>query len=83
MVMSVAPVTDQLKVDDWPRSIVEGSAVKLLIVGFEILEGGGADVVFDGGGGGGGGGVFFLQPGANAINVSANSNALNLEGYNL
>jgi hypothetical protein len=83
MVMSVALLIDQLKVEDPPRSIADGSAVKLLIVGLSTrATASGAAVV--GGGGGGGGGTFFLHPEANAISTSANNTALvRLEACNL
>ena len=61
---------DQRNVEDWPRSIAEGSAVKLLITG--LAEGvTGAEGGAAGGGGGGGGGAFFLQLAAKIANVSA------------
>jgi hypothetical protein len=75
--MSVAPLMDQLKVDDWPRSLEDGSAVKLLITGLSTratVSG----AVGASGGGGGGGGTFFLHPEANANNMSANNTALSL-----
>ncbi|HYL37402.1 MAG TPA: hypothetical protein VEV17_15920 [Bryobacteraceae bacterium] len=71
--MSVAPVMDQLKVEDWPRSIEDGSAVKLLITG-RCAAGAGAGG-FVTGGGGGGGGTFFLQLAANIDKVSAKTTA--------
>jgi hypothetical protein len=73
--MSVALLMDQLRVDDWPRSIVDGSAVKLLIAGRSTLATVSA-AAGAGGGGGGGGGTFFLHPEANAISTSANNTAL-------
>ncbi|HEX6897248.1 MAG TPA: hypothetical protein VF146_18340, partial [Bryobacteraceae bacterium] len=60
---------DQRRVEDWPRSMLVGSAVKLLITGRAagvVVGAAGA-----GGGGGGGGGVFFLQLAAKIANVSA------------
>lgn len=68
--MSVASLTAHLSVDDWPRVIVEGSAVKLAITGFGF---GGAGFAGGGGGGGGGGGTaaFFLQPAAKRNNEPA------------
>lgn len=61
---------DQRKTEDWPRSIAEGSAVKLLITG--LAEGAAMDDgALGGGGGGGGGGAFFLQLTAKIANVSA------------
>jgi hypothetical protein len=83
IVISVALLMDQLKVDDWPRSIVDGSAVKLLMVGLSTrATGSGAAAA--GGGGGGGGGTFFLHPEANAISTSANNTALvRVEACNL
>jgi hypothetical protein len=80
MVMSVAPLMDQRKVEDCPGSIVDGSAVKLLITG--AAAGGGAVAVGVGAGGGGGGGTFFLQPTAN-ITSAINNTAPSLEAYNL
>jgi hypothetical protein len=74
MVISVAPLMDQRSVEDCPGSMVDGSAVKLLITG--AAGGGGAVVTVGGGGGGGGGGAFFAQPAANnasATNVIAPS----------
>jgi len=68
MEMLVASVTFQLNVDDWPRSIDEGSAVNAATVG-AAGGGGGAGFSTGGGGGGGGGGAFFLQPAANIANV--------------
>jgi hypothetical protein len=73
MVISVAFVTAQRSVADCPRSIVEGSAVKLPMEGF-AGGGGGAGASF-GGGGGGGGGVFFLHPVTTSNKVSAMSRA--------
>jgi len=61
---------DQRRVEDWPRSIAEGSAVKLLMAG--LAEGAATDGgALVGGGGGGGGGAFFLQLAAKIANVSA------------
>jgi hypothetical protein len=73
MDMSVALLMDQRNVEDWPRSIVDGSAVKLAITG-RCAVGGGAGVLVTGGGGGGGG-TFFLQLAANIDNVSAKTTA--------
>ena len=61
MDMSVALLMDQRKVEDCPRSMVEGSAVKLLITG-GLRRAERVPVARGGGGGGGGGGTFFLQP---------------------
>jgi len=68
MATLVAFVTFQVRVDDWPRSIDEGSAANDAMVG-AAGAGGGATVGVGGGGGGGGGGAFFLQPAANIANV--------------
>jgi uncharacterized membrane protein len=68
MEMLLALVTFQLSVDDWPRSIDEGSAVNAAMVG-AAGGGGGVTTATGGGGGGGGGGAFFLQPAANIANV--------------
>jgi hypothetical protein len=82
--MSVALEMDQRKVADWPRSMLRGSAVKLLIRGADTPGGGGA-----GGGSvlspcvGGGAvatGVFFLHPAEAASNTSANTAALSVLG---
>jgi hypothetical protein len=73
--MSVAPLIDQLKVDDCPRSMVDGSALKLLITGLWPVDVGAAGV-FVTGGGGGGGGTFFLQLTAKMDSVSARTTAL-------
>jgi hypothetical protein len=63
----LASVTVQRNVDDWPRSIEDGSATNSLIVG---AAGGGAGAgAGAGGGGGGGGGAFFLQPAANIASI--------------
>jgi hypothetical protein len=83
MDMSVAPLMDQLKVDDWPRSMVVGSAEKLAITGLATLGGGGVVLVATGGGGGGGGGTFFLQPDANRNRISSSNIAPILEVCNL
>jgi hypothetical protein len=71
MFMSVAPLVVQLRVDDWPRLIEDGSAVKLAMTGREVgAVGGGAEFV-TGGGGGGGGGFFPPQSTAKIAKVSA------------
>ena len=67
MEMLLASVTFQLKVEDWPRSIEEGSATNRVMLG---AAGGGAGAAAGGGGGGGGGGgAFFLHPAANNANI--------------
>ena len=80
MDISVALLMDQLNVDDWPRSMAEGSAVKLLIAALATLGGAGS---LRGAGGGGGGGTFFLQPGATTATVKTSSMAAILEACNL
>ena len=70
MDMSVAPVMDQRKVEDCPASMVEGSAVKLLITGAAWRSG---TVAVGVGGGGGGGGGTFLQPTANNTSAASSS----------
>ena len=80
MDISVALLMDQRKVDDWPRSMVDGSAVKLLTV-LSPTVGAVAGAVL--GGGGGGGGTFFLQPGATSASVNTSSAAAILEACNL
>jgi hypothetical protein len=67
MEILVALMTVQFSVDDWPRSIDEGSAENAVMVG--AAGGGGGVGVTTGGGGGGVGGAFFLQPAANIANV--------------
>jgi hypothetical protein len=64
----VAPVTVQVSVDDWPRSIDDGSAANE-ILGAGGGGGGGAGCTGAGGGGGAGAGAFFLHPTANIANV--------------
>ena len=63
MVMSVALLMYQRSVDDWPFSMVDGSAVKLAITGLDADVGGPPSLRATGGG------VVaftgFLQPGAN------------------
>jgi hypothetical protein len=67
MEMLVASETVQLSVDDWPRSIDEGSAANAPMLG--AAGGGGAGAgAGAGGGGGGGGGAFFLQPARKSAN---------------
>jgi hypothetical protein len=71
MLTDVAPVTLHFKVDDSPRTIVEGSAVKLDMTAagpFSTFAGAGA-----GAGGGGGAGCFFLQPTAKVRREMAKS----------
>ena len=80
MEMSVELATDQVNVADWPRWMVCGSAVKLLIRAASGLGGGGGGggggvTTAAGGGGGGGAGAFFLQPTAATINIAANTAA--------
>src|ERR1039458_4615975 len=59
MEMLLASVTFQLSVDDWPRSIDEGSAANAVTVG-AAGGGGGAGCSLGGGGGGGGGAIGAL-----------------------
>lgn len=80
MDMSVALLIDQRKVDDWPRSMEVGSAVKLLMVARADGCVGGALV---GGGGGGGGGGVFLQPDTNNAKTSAKTMVLNCKACDL
>jgi hypothetical protein len=82
MDMSVAPLTDQLNVDDCPFSIVVGSAEKLAITGGWTL-GVGAGSLRVGGGGGGGGGTFFLHPDAKKNRTSISNPTPILEVCNL
>jgi hypothetical protein len=80
MDISVALLMDQLNVDDWPLSMLDGSAVKLLMAALATVGGGAVSVW---GGGGGGGGTFFLQPGATTAIVKTSSAAAILETCNL
>jgi hypothetical protein len=70
MLTDVAPETLHFKVDDSPRTIVEGSAVKLLITAAGPFSTFGAGA---GAGGGGGAGCFFLQPAAKVRREMAKS----------
>jgi hypothetical protein len=82
--MSVALAMDQRKVADWPRSMLRGSAVKLLIRGADTPGGGGGGVgvVFVGEDGGGAvvTGTFFLHPAEAASSTSVNTAALSVLG---
>jgi hypothetical protein len=80
MDISVALLMDQLNVEDWPLSMVDGSAVKLLISA-RATVGAGAGLVL--GGGGGGGGTFFLQPGTTMAIATTSSAPAILEACNL
>lgn len=77
MEISVALATDQLSVAGWPRWMVCGSTVKLLMRAPCGLGGGvvgAVPVVGAGGGGGGGAGALFLwQPAASISNVAQNA----------
>jgi hypothetical protein len=76
--VSVALLTDHRSVEDWPRSIVEGSALNCEIAGF----GGGGGGGFTGGGGGGGGGATgFLHPDANRNRENPNNRMLILRFF--
>jgi len=67
-------LTDHRRVADWPRSIVEGSALNSAI---ETLGGGGgAGCSTFGGGGGGGGGTFFLHAADNSNRVNPSKTML-------
>ncbi len=76
--MSVALAIDQRKVADWPRSMVRGSAVKLLMRAAEGVGGGGSTTFAGAGGGGGGAGAFFLQPATDKNSIPANTAALSV-----
>jgi len=75
---------DQRKVADWPRSMLRGSAVKLLIRAADTPGGGGAagGVVLVGADGGGAvaTGIFFLHPAEAASSTIANTAALSVLG---
>src|SRR5271165_3487248 len=80
MDMSVALLMDHRKVEDCPGSMVDGSAVKLLITG---AAGGGVGGCSMGCVGGGvATATFLLQPAAN-ITSATNITAPSLEAYNL
>jgi len=77
---------DQLNVDDCPLSIVDGSAVKLLITGLSpLLLGVDLPLLFppDGGGVAGRGVRGFLHPAATTTNASIRRIAPILEVFNL
>jgi hypothetical protein len=76
----VALPTDQRSVADCPRSMVRGSAVKLLIRTASAGAGGGSDGGFGVGAGGGAVaiGVFFLQPDTDISSTVANIAALSV-----
>src|SRR5260370_16154444 len=76
---------DQLNVDDCPLSIVDGSAVKLLITGFWTLLGVDVPLPSTGVGGAGArrGGFFPPQPAANTTNASTRRTAPMPEKFNL
>src|ERR1700733_5775787 len=80
MDISVAPLMDQRSVEDCPGSIVDGSAVKLLITGAATV--GGAMATGADGGGGAGGGTFLAQPAANNSSAPDNT-APSLEACDL
>jgi hypothetical protein len=70
---------DHRRVADWPRSIVRGSAVKLLMCAADGVGGGGSVTFAAGGGGGGAGaGAFFLQPATDKNSIVANTAALSV-----
>lgn len=71
----LAFATSQRNVDDCPRWIEVGSAVKDEIAGGAGAGGGGGGAACGGGGGGGGGAAFFLHPDANIINEKARTAA--------
>src|SRR5579864_6284289 len=83
IVISVALLMDQESVDAWPRSMVDGSAAKLLIVGRAAGGGGAGGGFTTGGGGGGGGGTFFLQDDANSTSANTSKSAAILDTYSL
>ena len=70
---SVASLTDQRKLADWPRSMVPGSTENCRA---GLGGGGGVGVGVAGGGGGGGAGTGFLQPAANRIKETESNTAL-------
>jgi len=76
---------DQLNVDDCPLSIVDGSAVKLMITGLSTLLG--VDLPLPSPGTGGGGAcvaaTFFPQPATSTKNASVRRMAPILEAFNL
>jgi hypothetical protein len=84
MEISVALATDQRKVADWPRSMLLGSAVKLLIRTPRAAGGGaglfvGADVGVAGGGEATG--AFFLHPATETISNAPNAAAQSVRDF--
>jgi len=82
MDMSVALLMDQRNVDDCPGSMVDGSAVKLLITGAAGGVGGAISTGFAGAGGGATATFLGPQPAANSTSA-ANVTAPSLEACNL
>jgi hypothetical protein len=72
---SVAFDVDHRKVADCPRSIVDGSAVKLEITG-DAAGGGATGVGVGFGATGAGAGPFFLQPAAKRINTQLSTTTI-------
>jgi hypothetical protein len=79
--MSVALLMFQRSVDDWPFSMVDGSAVKLAITGLDPDVGGPSPVCVTGSG------VLaftgFLQPEVNTTSAIDSSAALNFVAFDL
>jgi len=73
--ISVAFATDHRKVADWPRSMVRGSAVKLLIRAAAGGAGAGAGAAAGAGGGGAGTGAFFLHAATDIRSAAVNTTA--------
>ena len=77
--MLVAFATAQRKVDDWPRSIVAGSAVERVDAGRLGLRRRRRRSLDTGAGGGGGAtATFFLHPAVASKSVAANTAALSV-----
>jgi hypothetical protein len=77
MEMSVAFATDHRSVADWPRSMVRGSAVKLLIRVVRAGGSGGGSTGLTGaaGAGVGAGAFFFPHPAGDKSSIEANTAA--------
>ena len=77
--MLVALATLHRKVDDWPRSMVAGSASNVAMRGgWGFGGGGGGGLDRRGGGGGGAAATFFLHPAVASKSVAANTAALSV-----
>ena len=86
MDMSVAFAIDHRSVADWPRSMLRGSAVKLLIRAADAVGAGGGSGSLVGAGVGAGAvgtGVFFLHPATLIISNIVNTAVPSVLGFSL